>query len=255
MRMQFAVPALAQASVIAIAMAMAGTDAQAQSRNLRGVVTDTTGRPVQNAEVRIMDLGRMARTDSTGSFAITRLTARVVDLTIRRLGYEMRFMRVSMISGEGDSVVIALKSEPVVLAGVEVEAPEAVHPNFAEFERRRSRGIGMFLTKADIERHNSSYTSDAFRTLPGMRLIRVNGGMGVRFNSTQGMRSPRGSECQPLIWVDGQPAPGMEIDDIRSNDIYGLEIYRGASTTPVQFASGGAAQCGVIAVWTRRRGK
>lgn len=255
MQVPFKVPALAQTIAFVVAMAVAGTDLQAQSRNLRGIVTDTSGRPIQNAEVRIMELGRVARTDSTGAFAIPRLTARVVDLTIRRLGYEMRFMRVSMISGEGDSVVIALASEPVVLAGVEIEAPEAVHPNFAEFERRRSRGIGMFLTQADMEKNNSSYTSDAFRTLPGVRLVRVNGGMGVRFGSTQGMRSARGSECQPMIWVDGQRAPGMEVDDIRANDVYGVEVYRGASTTPVQFATGGATQCGVIAVWTRRRGR
>ena len=57
------------------------------------------------------------------------------------------------------------------------------------------------------------------------------------------------------IWVDGQAAMGMEIDEIRAQDIHGIEIYRGASTLPVQFAKAGLGQCGAIVVWTRRKTK
>lgn len=252
MRSAFAVPALVKASAVVIAMILTGTVAQAQQRNLRGIVTDTAGRPLQNAEVRIMDLGRVTRTDSAGNFAITRISSRIVDLTVRRLGYKVRFLRVSLINGEGDSVRVELTSEGVVLATMEVEAPEAVHPNFVGFEMRRSRGLGTFLTKADIDRLNTSYPSDAFRSLPGMQIIRVGSGSGVRFTSTQAMRTARGA-CQPTIWVDGQAAPGLEIDDIRAGDIHGIEIYRGASTTPAQFAASGVTHCGAIVVWTRRK--
>jgi hypothetical protein len=59
--------------------------------------------------------------------------------------------------------------------------------------------------------------------------------------------------CVPLIWVDGQAAPGLEIDDILATDIHAIELYKGASTTPGQFVTNGSAQCGTVVVWTRRK--
>jgi hypothetical protein len=244
-------------TVVASATLFWGPDAHAQQRVIRGIVTDSAGYPLPNVEVRIMELGRMARTNVEGRFTIDRVSLRIVDLTARRLGYEVRSVRVSMINGEGDSLRIVLRAEPLRLNTVEIEAKEEKHPFFAEYERRRERGIGTFVTQKDIEKLNTSYPSDAFRRLPGMRFVQVSGGMGVRFISTVGsLRGPRGGgECVPTIWMDGQAAPGMEIDEIRAQDIFGIEIYRGASTTPAQFAKSGLAQCGTIVVWTRRKTK
>jgi hypothetical protein len=252
MRLQFAVPSRLLVTVLTALVAFGATRAAAQQRDLRGVVTDTVGYPIPNVEVRIMDLGRMARTDTAGRFAINRISDRVVDLTVRRLGYEVRFVRVSLINGEGDSLVIKLKAEPVRLASVEIEAEER-HHYFTEFDNRRLRGLGTFITKDQIEKLNTSYPSDAFRRLPGMRFVNVTGGMGVRFMSSTGIRGTRGSDCAPTIWVDGTAAVGMEIDDIRAADIHGIEIYRGASTTPAQFSKAGLTQCGAIVVWTKRK--
>jgi hypothetical protein len=228
--------------------------AHAQGRNLRGIVTDTAGYPLPNVEVRIMELGRIARTDVNGSFRMERITDRIVDVTARRLGYEMRFVRVAMINGEGDSLRIVMRAEPLKLGAVNIEEREENHPFFNEYERRRERGIGSFITRKDLEKLNTSHPSDAFRRLPGMRFVNVSGGMGVRFMSALGLGGRgRGGDCVPTIWVDGQAAPGLEIDEIRSQDIHGMEVYRGASTVPAQFVKGGLAQCGAIVVWTRRR--
>ncbi|MEO5567453.1 MAG: carboxypeptidase regulatory-like domain-containing protein [Gemmatimonadaceae bacterium] len=233
-------------------MLFAGSTALAQSRNLRGIVTDTAMRPLQNVEVRIMDLGRMTRTDSLGRFAIPRITARMVDLSLRRLGYQVYFVRVSMLNGDGDSVRIRMTQEPVLLTQVDISGiGEARHPFFIGFEQRRAIGMGTFITEQQISSLNTSYPSDALRRVPGIRFVRVGGGHGVRFTSAIGSLR-RGGECVPTIFVDGQAAPGLEIDEIRAGDIHGIEIYRGASTTPSQFVRAGAAQCGAIVVWTRR---
>ncbi len=242
-------------AVALAAFALGGGEARAQQRDLRGIVTDSTGYPLPNVEVRIMDLGRMARTGVDGRFTIARIGTRIVDLTVRRLGYEVRSFRVSMINGEGDSLRIVMRAEPLLLGRVEIEAKENDHPFFNEYERRKQRGIGNFLARKDFERLNTSYPSDAFRRLPGMRFVQTSAGMGVRFMSSIGMRGGRGGECVPMIWVDGVAAPGMEIDEIRAQDIHGVEIYRGASTTPAQFAKAGLGQCGAIVVWTRRKTK
>ena len=247
------------------ALALASASADAQQRTLRGIVTDSAGYPLPNVEVRIVELGRMTRTDIQGKFAIDRITARdrIVDITLRRLGYQVKSVRVSMITGEGDSLRVTMQAEPLKLPAVEIAEREDNHPFFNEYEKRRQRGIGSFITKKDLEKLNTSYTSDAFRRLPGMRFVQApGGGMGVRFMSSIGMTggsrargAPGGGECIPTIWVDGQAAVGMEIDDIRMQDIHGIEIYRGASTLPAQFAKAGLSQCGAIVVWTRRKTK
>jgi hypothetical protein len=246
--------------IVALAASLQVGTAHAQQRTLRGIVTDSAGYPLPNVEVRIMELSRMARSDVQGKFAIERITDRIVDLTFRRLGYEVRSVRVSLINGEGDSLRVVMQAEPLKLTQVEIEEKEEKHPFFTEYERRRERGIGTFITQKDLEKLNTSYPSDAFRRLPGMRFVTVGSGMGVRFMSTIGMTTsrrggPAGGECVPTIWVDGQAAPGLEIDEIRAQDIHGIEVYRGASTTPAQFAKSGLTQCGSIVVWTRRRTK
>jgi hypothetical protein len=250
------VPARLFAGTVAACLLLAGTPADAQQRNLRGIVTDSAGYPLPNVEIRIMDLGRMTRSDVNGAFRIDRISDRIVDLTVRRMGYQMRFVRVAMINGEGDSLRIVLRAEPLRLPEVVIEDAEEKHPFFNEYEKRRQRGIGTFLTRKDLDKLNTSYPSDAFRRLPGMRFVNVSGGMGVRFMSAVGMRGGgRGGDCIPTIWIDGQAAPGMEIDEIRAQDIHGMEIYRGASTVPSQFVKGGLGQCGAIVVWTRRKTK
>src|SRR3954470_2980654 len=96
------------ALVLIAALAMSGTRVDAQQRTLRGIITDSAGYPLPNVEVRIMELGRMSRSDVQGRFGIDRITDRIVDVTFRRLGYELRIIRVSLINGEGDSVRVVM---------------------------------------------------------------------------------------------------------------------------------------------------
>ena len=54
------------------------------------------------------------------------------------------------------------------------------------------------------------------------------------------------------IWLDGQEVRDMELDNIPVNDIEGMEIYSGPSTTPMQFSHGWSrTDCGAIVIWTR----
>jgi hypothetical protein len=56
----------------------------------------------------------------------------------------------------------------------------------------------------------------------------------------------------PTIWLDGQRALGLELDDLSANDIEGMELYQSLSTTPPQFSHGGSTTpCGTIVVWSR----
>jgi hypothetical protein len=63
--------------------------------------------------------------------------------------------------------------------------------------------------------------------------------------------SGRPGPCFPIVYLDGYRTGGASIDDlVFPSDVEGVEVYKGLSEYPGQFASPDA-RCGVIAVWTR----
>lgn len=236
-------------------LALGTTSARAQRGTLRGTVVDSAGDPVAGAEVTIPSLGRITRADDAGRLTMGGLPIGTLQLSVRQFGYHPQQVTVTITGAQYDSVQIKLVDQIVSLDEVDVTA-SGLHPFFQEFEQRRARGIGTFITRDQIDARNTSATSDLFRNLPTVRLVRTNSGLGIRFPTTfSNLRRPGADACTPMIWLDGQRAPGMEIDEVLPSDIQAIEMYRGVATTPAQFATGGSAPCGAIVIWTRRKGK
>ena len=217
---------------------------------LRGVVVDSASRaPVSSADVAITALHMVTRADSLGRFTLSRLPKGPVEVSIRRLGYQPQRETMFLTGGSNDSVLIALVAQPAVLSAVNVSAGERRRRQMVEdFYLRRARGIGTFVTREDLEARHARLATDALN-MPGIALQRTRYGMTVRFMGTSNARR----DCMPTLWVDGQRAPNMELDDIPVNDIEGIELYHGPSTTPAQFWQGNTnnASCGTIVVWSR----
>ena len=63
-------------------------------------------------------------------------------------------------------------------------------------------------------------------------------------------------DCRVTFVVDGHVMDQVsgEVDQlVRPDEIVAIEVYRGAAETPPQFQQHRAA-CGVVVIWTRRRG-
>ena len=235
-------------------LALVAGPVDAQRGILRAIVVDSLGVPIPGVEASIYSLSRTTRSDSAGHFTFAVLPEGGFDVALRRLGYHPYSQHVVITGAPYDSLSIMLAAQPVALSEVDISAGER-HPFFQGFDQRQRRGIGTFVTRAQIDAQNTITPSDLFRTIPQVRLVRTNSGMGVRFPSNQSLRGGRGANlCAPTLWIDGQKAPGMEVDDLRATDIEAIELYRGAATTPPEFAAYGLVQCGSIVVWTRRRG-
>ena len=217
---------------------------------LRGVVIDSANRaPVHLADIGIVALHRVARTDSLGRFTLTKLPKGEVELSVRRIGYEPQRERIMLSGGSNDSVLVVLLARPEVLSAMAVSAGERQRRQMVEeFYVRRTRGVGAFVTREDIEARHARVPTDALN-LPGVALLRTRYGTSVRFVGTTTVRR----DCAPTLWVDGQRAPHMELDDIPVDDIEGIELYHGPSTTPAQFWQGNLSNtaCGTIVVWSR----
>ena len=220
--------------------------AQSQRGSVVGTVVDSAGKPLGGVTINVAVLRIQTVSDDSGNFVIAHLPLGPLELSMRRLGFERQRVAVS-ISGKVDSVIVRMVRQTLALTEVSVKA-QRQRENIEAFYERARRGTGTYVTRADILARRPLSTTDMFRTVPGIRVLRMRGIDGIRFNTSSSMRR----DCAPMIWLDGQRAPGMELGEIPATDVEGVELYNGPSTTPMQFSHGPAGSaCGVVVVWTR----
>jgi hypothetical protein len=156
-----------------------------------------------------------------------------------------------------------------------------------EFDRRRSNGIGRFLSEADLEKDQYRKLSDVLRKLPGITFSRAKGTPGVnplaefavssRGSATITNVSPIfGKNCPIAIWLDGVPVyrgldrngsrgafggdtppvpaqigePPFDINSIMTQHIAAIEFYAGPATMPPEF-NATQGTCGALVIWTK----
>lgn len=232
---------------IALSFATAGR-VKGQEPVLRGIVTDSAGVAIAAADVGIVSLHRLTRTDDRGRFAFDKMPSGAVEISVRRLGYEPQTVHANVSHTLEFSYNVTLTAQPAVLGTVDITAKKR-RQAIEDFYQRRIRGLGSFVTRDEILAGSANVPTDVLRTISGLQIVRTPTGQGVRFASVSSARR----DCIPMMWIDGQRAPGMEIDDVPLSDIEGIELYRGAATTPPQFWLGNGP-CGTIVVWSRNPG-
>jgi hypothetical protein len=244
---------LVLALAIGIGSLASGHASQAQpnvaGRELIGLVRDASGSALEGAAVEIA--GAAVRTDARGAFRLYTSDVDTLTITIRRLGYSVVSALLQARNRQWDTVVVEMDRLPQRLAAAEVRAYNTTRRNgIRDFEERKSEGRGQYFTREQIVARNTMRTSDVVRNARGVRLVKLQrGGFGVRFASF----ASRNPTCTPTLWLDGQRARGMEIDDVAATDIEAMELYESWTVTPAQFSEGTAIPCGTIVIWTRVR--
>jgi hypothetical protein len=220
---------------------------------LRGVVKDTGNAPISGADVSISTRRVQARTTDDGRFFFTRMYPGVVEVTIRRIGYEPAKARATLLEGRVAVIEVLLLARPAELEKIDVSSRARQRTGLEGFHQRREQGLGTYVTREEIEKRNATAVSDMLRAVPGIRMISIRGNSsarGVRFSNSH--NSIRSRDCPPMLWIDGQAAPGLEVDDVVLPDIEGIELYNGPSTTPMQFSQQQKDNtCGTIVIWSR----
>ena len=231
-------------------LAGAPSTARTQETTVRGIVVDSDGVAIPNAAVAIVSLHRATRTDTAGRFNFTKILSAEIVISARRLGYAPDSAHVLLGALASDPIRITLAELPEVMSTMNVSASERHRrQRIEDFYWRRARGLGKYFTREEILARRASVPSDVLRTAPGIVAVRTRSGTGIRFTSAANTRG-----CVPMMWIDGERAPGMEIDEIPLDDIEGIELYNGPSTTPAEFWQAAVTQCGTIVVWTRLPG-
>ena len=246
-------------------------------RGLRGSTPGATA---------IMDRTRVAQTDSAGRYAFCGLPEGV-KITARVVADDRRSTPVDVILPEGELTVldVAMRPATVVAERAPAQMPAVVavtEPHnriMAEFERRRRRGNGSYLTRSQIDRMHADRLADLLRTMPGVRVsTNEKGGLVVQLRgsamSLQPVATPRPTvrpdssggaptsgatvaaqasikTCPAGFLIDGLPVDdaGAADIDVRPELIEAIEAYSGGMV-PIEFNSRNG-ECGVVMIWTR----
>jgi Carboxypeptidase regulatory-like domain len=237
---------LALALLGAVATTIAPARGLAQA-TLRGRVIDSEmGTPLAGATVRVGNSGPVVKTDSGGVFVAQNVTPGVIPIEIRQIGFEPGTFDIRIPGSGLVQGVFPLDFNGYMLPAVVVEArAAALMPRYNDFEQRRQRKMGAYLRWDELKKQGVSSVGDALRTVRGVRMDCDQ----QKFECYAHMaRTP---QCEPTWYVDGVEVHSFH-ENTPINDVYGIEVYRGAGEVPAEFAGSNAA-CGVIVVWTKSK--
>jgi outer membrane receptor for ferrienterochelin and colicins len=236
---------------IASTVSAQGRSSDPRSARVTGRVADAVGTAIVKAEVRVTNMSFRAETGDDGRFDLTGLPSGPVEVVVRRLGFAPAKIALELGEGELRDIRVLLAPVAMTLDSVAVTAEPAptVEKAYGGFEMRKSRGFGTFITREQIEKKNPRVTTDLFRTVSGVKLLRESGTptvVSTRLGTT--------AYCPVRYFIDGASYQlyGQSIDTmIQVADIGAIEVYPGGATVPPQFG-GRESACGVIAIWTRQ---
>lgn len=256
--------------LLGLLLALLPTAAEGQTKIVGRVIDDLTDRPLGGAEVMLRTVdGRLLRrmeTDLAGTFEFDVDRVSAIRLEVRRLSYLPNTTPTLHFDGRKFfQVEVRLDPDAILLAPLEVIAWSAVDPSplLEGFRERMKGGLGIYITRDVIEARRPALIADLLRDVPGVTV--TGGGVGGRPKVQVGRSLTQG--CETQIWVDGflmnrrtRAQSGFGAADYRIDDavsplsVEGIEIYRGLSSVPAEFLNQDA-ECGVIAIWTRRGGR
>jgi TonB family protein len=223
--------------------AQVGSSASATTATtiLTGTVVDSEGGFVHRAEAVIAELDLRSVTDEGGVFRLAVPDGRHT-LLVRRLGYRAATVE---ITAPAASIQVRLTPLPEVLPPIAVSTPREVSgPRLAGFVARKSRGVGHFYDRAELDRRGYSLV-DLIREIPSARIRSVRGG---------GRTVTFRGNCAPVVIIDGFPAAAgtFDLDMLDLSGFEAIEIYPGTAIVPAELqAPRGLERCGIIALWGR----
>jgi hypothetical protein len=229
----------------ALAPAPARAQAQRRAGALSGrLVNQLTREPVSGARIQLVGSAVAMFTDSAGRFGMDRMPSGDVSIEARAIGYRMGRWQLTLPVGVTVERVFELEPMTVGLDTVNVEAtPSNNWRSETGFDFRRRRGIGYFITRADIDNRQSAILNDLLIIVPGLYSSCGGGVCRVQMMAS-------GRNCSPEWFLDGHPATNAAGPDFPTQTIRGVEVYRSLFEVPPEFQRSNL-RCGVIAIWTR----
>ncbi|HET7229162.1 MAG TPA: carboxypeptidase-like regulatory domain-containing protein [Longimicrobium sp.] len=219
------------------------------------------GAPVAGAQVEVMGTRRGATAGADG-VAHIRVPPGPALFEVRKLGYRTERFSVQLPATDTLGIDVDLTVAPVQLRGVEATATATeVALRDAGFYDRQKMGIGVFLTGNRIARNPASPLIDAFRGVPGVRVVRYLAPMTRRsgprsttdIDTEYRVAASRaaGRECWMDLYVDDVNVGPEVLKNLPAREVVAVEVYRGPSEMPAKYRKTDN-RCGAVVIWTRQ---
>jgi len=211
-----------------------------------GMVTNRGGVPLAGARVTVPGTMAAATAGGDGRFTMSGVPTGTQVVIVRQLGYEATELSVDVRSRGPNAITARLSMTAVPeLAKVSVSAKKKSPLAAVGFDKRRSVGIGRYMTEDDIERMQAPMLSDALRRMPGLYVV----GTG----SSMTMYNTRDNGCVRYV-IDQHPSDatqGVSLDEVlRPDEVLGIEYYQ-PSEVPEALNFSRNQGCAILVIWTR----
>ena len=265
---------------VALPLAFLTVTAPLDAQVFRGSVFDAaTGAGIEGALVEVLDVVVdsvvvSTTTRETGRFSIYAGSPGEYRLRVQRLGYGSVTTTAHRLEQDAVALVdLELSTEIIALEPINVRGERLEPPYMRDVRYRMAQGWGRFLAREDLEELQGRNAEQLVQEVPGVFVQRDAGG-GVQVLAGRAQASFSGP-CAAAVYVNGtrqfptltmgsdsMGIDGMEVMDPLTRDrmsqifttmaseIEAVEVYRGASQVPAEFA-GLHAGCGVVAIWMR----
>ncbi len=228
-----------------------------KAQGVRGVVVDSTGRHLAEADIIVGDPGVRARSDSLGAFQVVRLKAGRLRVRVRLIGYRPYESTVNVSDARWTDVRVVLRRMPQLLADVRITDTRLCTPNSLEgFECRRQSGTGMFRDAAEIRSMRPSAWADMLDGMPHLRRIPLMTPDGLDWRP-----SAPPSRCLMEIYNGEDPmfdghVRKVRIDELVTRDVVAIEYYVKYADVPEHFKrfawpKGESSPCALLVYWLR----
>ncbi|MBT8485309.1 MAG: SusC/RagA family TonB-linked outer membrane protein [Phycisphaerae bacterium] len=229
----------------------------AEAQTVTGVVRDqTTGNPIEAAQVFLEDLGIGGLTQANGQYLLLNVPTGTHTLTVQSLGYRSESVEVTVAAGQTVTRNIFVSQQALQL-------DEVVVTGTASASRVREIGNSVAVLDADVaEVQPINNVSDLLRgRLAGVVVQQGSGDVGTASTiKIRGSSTMRLVNDGPLVYIDGvRVSNRMEsgsrdvsrIDDLDPTMIESMEVIKGPAAATLY---GTEAANGVINIRTKGGG-
>ena len=204
----------------------AALPAPALAGDVTGSVTDATDtRALQGAQLRIVELGRVAEADRDGSFRFSNIPAGTYTIEATYVGAETRTITVEVPESGNAMAKIVLGTDGSILV-----LGQSANQASALSRQKAADGIESVLTRDAVGQFPDQNVAEALRRLPGVNILNDQGE--GRFVSVRGLDPELNATSVNGVRL---PAPESDVrsvalDVISSDSIESIEVKK--SLTP-----------------------
>ena len=135
--------------------------------------------------------------------------------------------------------VVTAELAPIVVEAQTLRAERSL----AGFYDRRKWSMGRFYTRADLE-HSAAHSLDGLLGETGVQVV-------CRLGNCLPIGSDGARRCVMGLYLDGMRMPVASLNEIRVDELAGVEVYKHGLDVPTEFRSTFRNTCGAVVAWSR----